>query len=79
MATYHWLMVLHARVKGGRFVIDEPANLPDGSVIELVPVDDLMDASERAALEASIARGLAEADRGEAIPSEEAMRRLRAK
>ncbi len=72
-------MVLHARVKGGRFVIDEPTDLPDGSIVELVPIDDVVDPSERAALEASIARGLAEAERGETVPADEAMQRLRAK
>ena len=74
-------MVLHARVKDGRYVIDEPAHLPEGSIIELMPVDHLadMDPGEREALEASIARGLAEADRGEGIPADEFLRRLRAK
>lgn len=71
-------MVLHARVKDGRYVIDEPADLPEGSVVELVPIDDAMDAEERAALMASIERGLAQVDRGEGIPAEEALRRLRA-
>lgn len=63
-------MVLHARVKGG-----------EGSLVELVPVDDLddMDPAERAALEASIARGLEEADRGEAMPADEFLRRLRSR
>jgi len=70
-------MVLHARVKDGRYVIEEPADLPEGSVVELVPIDDAMDAEERAALMASIERGLAHVDRGEGIPAEEALRRLR--
>ncbi len=72
-------MVLHARVKDGRFVIDEPADLPEGSVVELVPVDDAIDADERAALDEAIAEGLAQADRGETVEADELMRRLRAK
>ena len=72
-------MVLHARVQAGRYVIDEPADLPEGAVVELVPVDELLDPAELSALRASIEKGLAEADRGLAIPADEALRRLRAK
>jgi predicted transcriptional regulator len=71
-------MVLHARVKNGRYVIDEPADLPEGAVLELVPVDD-MDEEESAALEASIAEGLAAADAGKTTDADEVLRRLRAK
>ncbi len=72
-------MVLHARVEAGRYVIDEPADLPDGAVVELVVVDELVDPEERAALRASIQKGLHETDQGLAIPADEALRRLRAK
>ena len=72
-------MVLHARVKSGRYVIDEPADLPEGSVVELVPIDDTMDAAERAALEAAIAEGIEDADRGNTIDAREFIERLRAK
>lgn len=72
-------MVLHARVKAGRYVIDEPADLPDGAVVELVAIDELLEPEERDALRASIEKGLAEGDRGLAIPAEEVLRRLRAK
>lgn len=61
-------MVLHAASKDGRYVIDEPADLPVSA----------MDAEERGALMASIERGLAQVDRGKGIPAEEALRRLRA-
>ena len=71
-------MVLHAHVKAGRLIVDEPTDLPEGSVVELVAVDDMMNAAESAALEAAIDEGLAQADRGEAIPADEVLRRLRA-
>lgn len=71
-------MVLHARVKNGRYVIDEPADLPEGAVLELVPIDD-MDEEEEAALESSIAEGLAAADAGKTTDADEVLRRLRAK
>jgi hypothetical protein len=73
------VMVLHARVKNGRFVIDEPADLPEGAVVELVPVEDWMDEDEQAALDASIAEGLAAADAGKTSDADEVLRRLRAK
>ena len=70
-------MVLHARVKNGRFVI-EP-DLPEGAVVELVPIDEMMDDEERAALDASIAAGIAQADLGKTVDADEMLRRLRAK
>jgi hypothetical protein len=32
-------MTLKARVKAGRLVMDEPTNLPEGTEIELLPLD----------------------------------------
>ena len=72
-------MVLHARVKDGRFVIDEPADLPEGSVVELVPVDEMMPDDELAALDAALDEGMAQADRGNTVDADEMMQRLRAK
>lgn len=73
-------MVLHARVKDGRFVIDEPADLPEGSVVELVPVDEkMMPDDELAALDAALDEGMAQADRGNTVDAVEMMQRLRAK
>jgi len=69
---------LHARVTNGRLVVEEPTDLPEGVVVELVTLDEAMDAKERAALVASIERGLAQVDRGEGVPAEEALKRLRA-
>jgi hypothetical protein len=71
------MTLVRAIVKGGRLLVDEPTDLPEGTELELLPVDD-MDDGERAALMASIGRGLAQVDRGEGVPAEEALRRLRA-
>jgi hypothetical protein len=62
---------LTAHVRNGRLVLDEPTDLAEGEVVELVPLDDLLahggdglDEEERAALhrepEASIAEAKAE-------------------
>jgi hypothetical protein len=63
---------LKARVKGGRLVLDEPTDLPEGEVVYLQPVfgvvadgpDDL-DAEERARLHAELDASMAEADAGQ--------------
>ena len=52
------MRVFKARVVGGRLTLDEPTNLPDGMVLELVPAnpEDEMSAEEREELHASIRR-----------------------
>lgn len=73
------MTILHARVKDGRFVVDEPAELPDGATVDLLLLDieDSMSPEERAALDNSIERGLAQAARGETVPAREIIERLR--
>jgi hypothetical protein len=70
---------LRARVTNGRIVLDEPTDLPEGTILELVPgveVDDLDD-DEREKLHAAIQRGLDQGLRGEARPVEEVLSDLR--
>jgi len=73
------MTILHAQVRNGRVVVDEPTNLPDGSNVELLVLDAAaeLDEPERAALDASISRGLAEADRGELHSVDYVLARLR--
>ena len=33
---------LQARVKNGRLTLDEPTELPDGHVVDLLPLDELL-------------------------------------
>ena len=50
------MSALTARAHDGRLILDVPTDLPEGTVLELVPAgtwDDL-DADERAALEADL-------------------------
>jgi len=72
-------MGLRAVVQGGRLVLDQATTLPEGTVLDLVVDDggDALSPEERAELEASIARGLAQADRGEGRPVDEVLERLR--
>ena len=75
-------MIVRATVTGGRYVIDEPADLPEGTVVELVVVEDSldeMDPDERAALLASLDRGIAEMQAGApGIPAAQVLRELKA-
>jgi hypothetical protein len=45
-------MTLKARVKAGRLVVDEPTDLPEGTVVELLALDpgDWLTEEDRAAL-----------------------------
>lgn len=73
------MTILHAQVRNGRVVVDEPTDLPDGANVELLVLDAVaaMDESERVALDASIKRGLAEADRGDLHSVDSVLTRLR--
>jgi hypothetical protein len=73
------MTILHALVRNGRVVVDEPTDLPDGSKVDLLLLDASADMGpeEQAALEASISRGLAQADRGELHSVDEVLARLR--
>jgi hypothetical protein len=76
---------LKAHVHNGRLVLDEPTDLPEGEVIELVPLDaaladgeDDLDDEERAALHAELATSITEAKAGKLIDADEVFAELRA-
>lgn len=73
---------LRARVVNGRLVLDEPTDLPEGTEVELTPAEDAdtfddIAPHERARLEAAVDESLEQAARGETLPIEETLRRLR--
>ncbi len=78
---------LKARVKNGRLVLDEPTDLPDGTVIELQEADpyrhldsaeaDKLDEAQRKELEGSLRRGLDHIKTGNTRPAEELIAELR--
>jgi hypothetical protein len=77
---------LRAVVKNGRLVLDEPTDLLEGEVVELVPADaplddatDHLDDEERARLHAAIDRGLADIEAGRTVPAEAVIEMLRAR
>jgi hypothetical protein len=77
---------LKAQVKNGRLVLDEPTDLPEGEVVELVPVDevlanggDYLDDEERERLHQSIQRGLEDVEAGRTVSAARVLEKLRAR
>jgi hypothetical protein len=77
---------LKAHVMQGRLVLDEPTDLPDGEVIELVPLDDLLAAGgddlenvERARLHESLRESIRQMRDGQTIDAAEALAAMRAR
>lgn len=72
--------VFKARVVGGRRTLDEPTDLPDGMVLELVAAnpEDEMSPEEREELHAAILRGIADAEAGRDMDMDEFLAELEA-
>ena len=70
---------LKARVENGRYIIDEKANLPDGTELYLLPAEtgDELDDEERAALHESIREGLVDMKAGRTLDADEVIAELR--
>jgi hypothetical protein len=80
------MRALKAHVRGGRLVLDEPTDLPEGEDVDLVPLDEVLasggddlDAEERQRLEQSIDRGLEDVRAGRTVDAEQVIGRLRAR
>jgi roadblock/LC7 domain-containing protein len=76
---------LKAQVKNGRLVLDAPTDLPEGELVELVPLDevlaaggDYLDDEERAALHDSLRDSVAQMKAGKLIDAAQALAELRA-
>jgi hypothetical protein len=76
---------LKAHVHNGRLVLDEPTDLPEGEVIELVPLDevlanggDYLDDEERERLHESLRESIQQMKAGDTIDAAVALAELRA-
>jgi hypothetical protein len=74
---------LKAHVRGGRLLLDEPTDVPEGEVVELVPLDevlasggDCLDPEERQRLEESLERSVEDARAGRLVVGEQVIARL---
>jgi hypothetical protein len=73
------MKALKAHVRGGRLLLDEPTDLPEGAEVRVALVDDdELDEGERAKLHAAILAAEAELDAGQAVGEAELWSRLRA-
>jgi len=75
---------LKAHVRNGRLLLDEPTDLPEGEVVELVQLDDVLanggddlDDEERAALRRELEASFAEQEAGQLIDLADAIADLR--
>jgi hypothetical protein len=72
------MLQLKAHVHNGRLVLDEPTDLPEGTEVELVAVDDL-DPEERARLLQAIEEGVEDFERGDHVDGFELVAQMRAR
>jgi len=71
-------VTLKARVRAGRLVVDEATELPEGTEIELLPLDpgDWLDDADRAALDAALKESEADVVAGRLVDADEVLRKL---
>ena len=74
-------MTLKARVKAGRLVVDEPTDLPEGTEIELLPLDpgDWLDEEDRAALHKALRDSEEDVKAGRLVDADTVLRELRSR
>jgi hypothetical protein len=75
------MSALKARVENGRLKLDEPTDLPEGSVVPLEIADDWddLDDEERAALHESIREGIEDMEAGRTVDARTAIAELRSR
>ena len=73
-------MTLKAHVHNGRLLVDEPTELPEGTEVELLPLDpgDWLNPADRAALHRALAASQEDLEAGRLVDAEEVLKELRA-
>ena len=79
------MQAFKAHVHNGRLVLDEPTDLPEGEIVELVSLDDVLakggdglDDEERSRLHAALHESIEQMKSGQTIDAAEALAELRA-
>jgi hypothetical protein len=72
-------MTVKATVRAGRLVVDEPTTLPDGTEVELLPLDpgDWLDDADRAALHRALAQSEADVAANRLVDAADVVKALR--
>ncbi|RLB53364.1 MAG: hypothetical protein DRJ42_12140 [Deltaproteobacteria bacterium] len=77
------MVSIKARVQGGRIVVDEATDLPDGTEVELVAVmdhsEDALGATGRAAVERALTQAATDIADGRLVDGDEVLERLQAR
>jgi hypothetical protein len=74
------MRALKTYVKGGRLVLDEPTDLPEGCEVDLVAIDDdNFGPEERARLDAALDLSIAQARAGQFIDANDVIGKLLAR
>lgn len=74
-------MTIRARVNAGRLVVNEPTDLPDGTELELLPLDpgDWLDEADRAALHKALRESNVDVAAGRLVDAAEILKELRSR
>ena len=74
-------MTIKARVRAGRLIVDEPTDLPEGTELQLLPLDpgDWLDEADRAALHEALRESDADVAAGRLVDAEEILKELRSR
>jgi hypothetical protein len=72
-------MTIKARVHNGRFIVEEPTHLPEGTEVELLPLDpgDWLAPDDRASLHRALLASQEDVEGGRLVDAEEVLRELR--
>ncbi|MCU0684806.1 MAG: hypothetical protein MUF34_21600 [Polyangiaceae bacterium] len=80
------MQALKAVVKGGKLIVEEPTDLPEGEIVALVPLDlvlagggDYLDDEQRERLHRAIDRGLDDVRAGRTVEAHDVIAGLRAR
>lgn len=73
------MSLFRARVRNGRLVLDEPTDLPEGSILDMVIADswDGLDDADRRALHAALDKSAEDVACGRTVPADAVMKKLR--
>ena len=74
-------MTIKARVHAGRLVLDEPTTLPEGTEVELLPLDpgDWMDEADRLALHNALALSDSDVAANRLVDASDLLKELRSR
>jgi hypothetical protein len=76
---FRMTLALMGHIENGKIIVDEDVDLPEGTEVKVILVDDAdeLDDEDRARLHVALDESQAEIDRGEGVPASEVIAGLR--